>query len=247
MKWAGLNLMTSVCLQDTRQSENVLSRLEVYIPVEAEVKSIPLRSLPASVLRRMELRLPASDAGRKPANSPEGIWICPALIRRKGVRPASRTGSGVMENMSSVLGTEFRAASGTFRMSFVSSNRAATEVLKETVPGIRPSPPAPLPHSPAPLASQDAVVIYNGRIYLSIRKPGRNRVPLPDAPPTGPPETHRRPDAPPTGPPETHRRPDAPPTGPPETHRRPDAPPTGPPASHFSSKHQPKEREHIYI
>lgn len=168
-----------------KHSMDVLDRLEIYIPEEAEVKSIPLWSLTNSVLRRMGLPLCNSDGSRKLADSPEGIWICPAVVRAKGQKSASKTGNGVTENMSSLLGREIRAASGPFRMSFVSSNRTAYKVLKETMPGQKVSMPGQkgsahtsrtsmLPQGMAPQTYKGAVVIYHGRIYLSIKKPGRN-------------------------------------------------------------------------
>ncbi|XP_044068805.1 uncharacterized protein si:dkeyp-110g5.4 [Siniperca chuatsi] len=160
--------------QGNTQSMDVLDRLEIYIPVEAEVKSIPLWSLTNSVLRRMGLPLSDSEGSRKLADSPEGIWICPAVIRTKGQKPASQTGNG---GMSSLLRREIRAAPGPFRMSFVSSNRAAYKVLKDTMPGEKGSAHTPhsslLPHGSAPATYKNAVVIYHGRIYLSIRNPNR--------------------------------------------------------------------------
>ncbi|XP_070765879.1 uncharacterized protein [Enoplosus armatus] len=160
---------------------DILDRLEIYIPVEAEVKSIPLWSLSKSVLRRMDLPLSESEGSRRLADSPEGIWICPAVIRKKGQKPPSQTGNDVMENMSKLLGREAQAAPGPFRMSFVSSNRTAYKVLKDTMPGERvstdTSQTSSLPPGSATRTFKDAVVIiYRGRIYLSIRKPSQSQI-----------------------------------------------------------------------
>lgn len=158
---------------------DLLETLEIYIPVEAEVKSILLWSLPNSVLRRMGLPQPDADGSRKLAESPEGIWICPAVIRRKGQKQASHAGNSVIENMSALMGRECRATPGPFRMSFVSSNRAAHRVLKDTMPGAKVSSHKPnmsiLTPGSAPRTCQDAVVIYQGRIFLSIRNPKRSQ------------------------------------------------------------------------
>lgn len=161
-----------MCAQGNTPSMDLRDRLEICIPVEAEVKSIPLWSLPNSVLRRMGLPLPDANGSKKLTNSPKGIWICPAVIRKKGQIPGPQTGSGVMENTLSLLGRECRASSGPFQMSFVFSNRTAYRVLKDTT---LVSHTPPLPHGPAPRTYQTAVVIYAGRIYLSVRKPSQSQ------------------------------------------------------------------------
>ncbi|XP_051282357.1 uncharacterized protein si:dkeyp-110g5.4 [Dicentrarchus labrax] len=153
--------------------------LEIYIPVEAEVKSICLWSLPNSVLRRMGLPLSDAEGCRTLTESPEGIWICPAVLRKKGQKP-SHARNSVIENVSSLMAKEFRAAPGPFRMSFVASNHAAYKVLKDTMPGKKvaanTSPLSHLSPGSVPLTYQNAaVVIYHGRIYLSIRKPNHSR------------------------------------------------------------------------
>lgn len=161
------------------QRMDPLGRLEIYIPVEAEVRSIPLWSLPKSVLRRMGFPHADTDGSRKLSYSPEGIWICPAILRSKGQKAASTVGQNTLENIKSLMSKEFGAAPGPFRMSFVSSSHAAYNVLKDlnnaltgtTVlahPSHTPlSAPCSTPHN-----YRDGVVIYHGRIYLSIRKPG---------------------------------------------------------------------------
>ncbi|KAG7224282.1 hypothetical protein INR49_000525 [Caranx melampygus] len=161
-------MTTSVCTfnQANTQTMDLLGRLEIYIPAEAEVKNVPLRSLPYSVLRRMGLPLSDSKGPMKLTGSPEVVWICPVTLRRKGQK--------AVENMSSVLGSEFQAAPGPLRMSFVSSNHAAYKMLKE-MPGnkvsAQRSPSSSLHQGFAPQKHQDAVVIYHGNIYLSIKKP----------------------------------------------------------------------------
>lgn len=151
--------------------------LEIYIPVEAEVKNIPLWSLPNSVLRRMGLPLPASEGSKAPADPPEAIWICPTVIRRRSQNAASHTGNGVKENISSLLYREFRATQGPLRMSFVSPNCTAYTFLQDIMPGknVPPCHTSLVPHGSALKKHQDAVVIYHGRIYLIIRNPKRNR------------------------------------------------------------------------
>lgn len=159
-----------------------LERLEIYIPVEAEVRSIPLWSLPKSVLRRMGFPRADTDGSMKHSDSPEGIWICPAVLRTKGQKAASTVGQNTLENSMSLMSKEFGAAPGPFRMSFVSSSHAAYNVLKDLNNALTGSMVSALPsHTPlsppcsTPQNYRDSVVIYHGRIYLSIRKPGRSQ------------------------------------------------------------------------
>lgn len=143
------------------------------------MKSIHLWSLPNSVLRRMGLPVSDSRGSKKLKDSPTGIWICPAVIRRKGQKQVSHTENDVKANMVSLLGTKPQSESGSYRMSFVSSSRTAYKVLKETVPGktvaAHTSQASQLPQGSSLRTCQDAVVIYNGQIYLSIKKPNRSQ------------------------------------------------------------------------
>jgi len=159
------------------QSMDLLGKLEIYIPVEAEVKSIPLWSLPKSVLSRMGLPASVRKGSGKLADSLEGIWICPAVIRRKGQKLAPHAGDNAAENLSSLMGREFRANPGPVQMNFVSANHAVYKVLKDVMPGKKGAAPhaAPLPRGSAPRMYKDAIILYNGRIYLSIRNPNRRR------------------------------------------------------------------------
>lgn len=151
--------------------------LEIYIPVGAEVKTISLCSLPNSVLRRMGVVPPDSDGSNKLPDSPKVICICPTVIRRKGQKLKSHTRKGVKENMMSLLGREARPTSGSYRMSFVSSNHRAYEVLMETMPQNTTCshPSTPLPQGTSLQSCQDAIIIYNKQIYLSVRNPKRSK------------------------------------------------------------------------
>lgn len=179
-----------------KQSMDMLERLEIYIPVEAEVRSIPLWSLPNSVLRRMGIPRADTDGSRKLSDSPEGIWICPAVLRRKGQKAASSVGQKTCENILSLMSTEFQAAPGPFRMSFVSSSHAAYNVLKDlnnaltgTSVSAHPYQTHLSPPCSTPQNYRDGVIIYRGRIYLSIRKPRHSQRRSKLAPPSSIPST----------------------------------------------------------
>lgn len=168
-----------MCSQGNTQSMDLFRSLEIYIPAEAEVKSIPLWSLPNSVLRRMCLPLADTRGPRNLADSPEGIWICPAVLRRKGQKAASPAEKNATENMISLMSREIKAVPGPFRMSFVSANHAAYNVLKDISPGMKVSAQMSHAHLSTPCSTprnhKDAVVIHHGRIYLSIRKPSQSQ------------------------------------------------------------------------
>uniref|UniRef100_A0A1A7WCA3 Si:dkeyp-110g5.4 n=2 Tax=Iconisemion striatum TaxID=60296 RepID=A0A1A7WCA3_9TELE len=144
---------------------DVHKELDVYIPKAAEVKILPLQSLPKSVLRKMGLA--GGDASRMSADV---IWICPAVLRRKDQGPASAQPRDSAENPNSLLGVKFQAGSAPLQMSFVSSSRAAWEVLSNISSGAQFSKTQLLRQDSAPLVSQNAVVIHNGLVYLCIRR-----------------------------------------------------------------------------
>ncbi|XP_037313564.1 uncharacterized protein si:dkeyp-110g5.4 [Pungitius pungitius] len=163
------------------QSMDLLGKLEIYIPVEAEVKRIPLWSLPKSMIRGMGLPMSSSKGSGKLTDSPEGTWICPAVIRRKGQKLSSHAGNHTMENLSSLLAREFRANPGPLQMSFVSANHAVYKALndamheKKVLEHTRHFSPSP--RGNAPQLNKDAVILYNGQVYLSIRNPNQSRRP----------------------------------------------------------------------
>ncbi|KAA8591212.1 hypothetical protein FQN60_002155, partial [Etheostoma spectabile] len=117
------------------------------------------------------------DAGTL-ADSPEGICICPAIVRRKGQKLVSHTGNGGTAHTSLLHTSEFRSG----QMSFVCPNRTAYRVLKDTMPGkMVPGPTShtsQLPQGSAPDKYEDSVVIYRGHVYLSTRRK-KLRVTLP--------------------------------------------------------------------
>ncbi|XP_059190142.1 putative mediator of RNA polymerase II transcription subunit 15 [Centropristis striata] len=140
-----------------------VDRLEIFIPVEAEVKSVSVGTLPKSVVRQMGLHQSESEACRKTSAPPEAIWICPAVVRRKGH----------VENVSSLLGQKVPAVPGPLQMSFVSENLTAYKVLKDTMPGnkvsAQTSQSSLVPPGSAPRKYRDTVIIHNGLVYLTTR------------------------------------------------------------------------------
>ncbi|XP_034447374.1 uncharacterized protein LOC117765157 [Hippoglossus hippoglossus] len=155
------------------QSMDSLNRLEIFIPEEADAKTIRLCSLPAVLLKRMGLPLHDSKDSKKLA-----IWISPAVLRRKGQKLPSNTGKDALENVSSLLGRRFRPLMGPFKMPISSTNRAICNMLKDMNQGKTCKSPTPLcPRDSPPQTGFPAIVIYHGCIYLCISKnnPSKSR------------------------------------------------------------------------
>lgn len=154
---------------------DALASSEVYIPKEAEVKTIPLWSLPKYTLRRIGLAQPDGDGSKNLSASPKATWISPAVIRERGRPLFNHAGDKAKVSMTSLLKKELETVQHPIHMPFVSCNCTAYNVLKEFLPTRRisrqPTQTSLLPHGSPPGTQQDAVIIYGGRIYLSIRKP----------------------------------------------------------------------------
>lgn len=153
---------------------SLLEGLEIYIPMEAEVRSVPLLSLPRSVLRKMDPTVEAPE----PSDSAQCVWICPALFQKKGQKK-TRDQGGARQHMLTVLGdgggrmSASAKGSSHWKMSFVTANTLAYRVLKDTLPLGPHSLPSSSPQVPQGSLSnseRDAVIIYHGRIYLSVKR-----------------------------------------------------------------------------
>ncbi|XP_029995739.1 uncharacterized protein LOC115423132 [Sphaeramia orbicularis] len=154
---------------------DLFNDLEIFIPLEAEVKSVPLHSLPKSVLRRISISVSDHQGSRMLADSHHCIWICPAVIRHEGQKAVTQTLNSVKENMTSLLGA---SCLNPVYVPFVSANHTAYEVLKETMPGTKVSHTQQtclIPHGSPLRTHQVALVIYNRRIFLSIKKSGKKQ------------------------------------------------------------------------
>ncbi|CAN9500700.1 unnamed protein product [Ophioblennius macclurei] len=158
---------------------DVLNKLEIFVPVEAEVKNVPLNSLPRSVQRRINLRLPHPEGSSSSSDPLEGTWICPVYLRMRGPRAAPCLASSTTENLSSVMISQVHSLKTPLKMSIVSPNKAAYNVLRGTGPArLTPRPPRS-PQTIMASGCREAVVVYRGRIYLSIKRQTRRRTSKP--------------------------------------------------------------------
>ncbi|KAJ0036160.1 hypothetical protein NQD34_004837 [Periophthalmus magnuspinnatus] len=152
----------------------LLQGLEVYIPPEAEVKSVPLLALSSSVRRKMGLSAGLDSL----PDSPLCMWISPALFQRKGQKDLPQGKDGARQQVLSMLGNRQACPSltkgyGQCKMTFVTAHSTAYKVLKETLPMIpntRLCSAPTVPLGALPDTEQDAVIIHQGRVYLSVKK-----------------------------------------------------------------------------
>ncbi|XP_054629722.1 uncharacterized protein LOC129179904 isoform X2 [Dunckerocampus dactyliophorus] len=144
---------------------NVLDGLEVFIPEEAQVKSIAIWTLPSSLVRAIGLPTTDPNGTDVIADSPRGIWICPVVLRSKGHGSTQR-------NASSLLTAEFQLAQSPMKIAFVSSSVEAYNVLRDNASGrvaTRPPHTALLSPEVALDSCEDFIIIYNEQLYLAMR------------------------------------------------------------------------------
>ncbi|KAJ0064717.1 hypothetical protein NL108_012648 [Boleophthalmus pectinirostris] len=152
----------------------LLQGLEVYIPPEAEVKRVPLLSLSTSVRRKMGLSAGLDSL----PDSPLCVWISPALFQRKGQKDLPQSRGAVRQQVLSVLNNSQACPSlskgyGQCKMTFVTAHSTAYKVLKETLPMDSNTQLCSSPRVPQGVLSEtelDAVIIHQGRVYLSVKK-----------------------------------------------------------------------------
>ncbi|XP_059908977.1 polycystin-1-like protein 3 [Gadus macrocephalus] len=170
-------------------------RREIYIPQDAHVGSIPLWTIPDRILDRMGVPRPSNNpsSSSSPSPSPEGTWISPVLVRKM-------SHAAVSGDIDPTGGSPFWAMRKTLEdthgspveIPLVTSNRLALEVLRDFLPGARfsnltsgPRSCIRLPRVAAPPLHHEAVLVYEGNVFLSIRRPKRRRGGEPSsAPPT---------------------------------------------------------------
>lgn len=175
-------------LRDRQQP--AAGKFEIYVPREADVRSVPIRDLPPGVSKRMGLL----SSGERPDIDPAAVtWISPVMLREKAL-PLGSSHAPHGASTRAFLTAAAAKASGSspdrqsqFLLPVACSNLAAFKVLRDFLPaGDSSRPPDPdwetCQPACAPLGrglcfSQDAIIIHRGLIFLSIKKaePGRGR------------------------------------------------------------------------
>ncbi|KAJ8265885.1 hypothetical protein COCON_G00149840 [Conger conger] len=156
---------------------------EIYVPREADVRSVLAQDLPSGILKRMGLLSP----GRLDMDSATVTWISPVVPTRSpapgphGAPPPSRCGPAAREFLTSAAEScgSSPGAQGQFLLPVACSNLAAFRVLREFMPHRDSQPAEPKWESSQPACarrgqalcfSQDAIIIHQGHIFLSIKK-----------------------------------------------------------------------------
>ncbi|XP_007237021.3 uncharacterized protein si:dkeyp-110g5.4 [Astyanax mexicanus] len=137
---------------------------EVYIPKDACVRTVPLQCLPSSIARKIDKRHLLTKSKRSSRDpSQTTTWICPVELREKG-----------MSTCRTAQTCRFLTR-GQFRLPVVSSNPMASRILHRFLsPGGR-LPQADDPDAPAVCSRvssyrRNAMVLFRGQIFLTVRK-----------------------------------------------------------------------------
>ncbi|XP_050972714.1 uncharacterized protein si:dkeyp-110g5.4 [Labeo rohita] len=154
-----------------------MENIVVYIPKEACVKNMPLQSLSSSTARKISIAL----SHRSEKQMPQTVtWICPVELREKELAVGKDTRERVPLSQRPLVS---RITPGQFSLPVVSSSITAFKVLRTILkahkPKIRFSGLEKEAASQPIIRDSDrqnAIIVYNGQIFLSVRKSRCKRV-----------------------------------------------------------------------
>lgn len=155
-----------------------------YIPKEACVKNMPLQSLSSSTARKISVALfPHGSEKQMPQTV---TWICPVELREKEVAVGKDSREPVPLSQRPLVS---KITPGQFSLPVVSSSITAFKVLRTILKAHKPKIQfSGLENDAASLPSiresvrQNAIIVYNGQIFLSVRKSHCRRVRLQNSP-----------------------------------------------------------------
>ncbi|KAL1270192.1 hypothetical protein QQF64_032481 [Cirrhinus molitorella] len=160
-----------------------MENIVVYIPKDACVKNMPLQSLSSSTARKINVALPHSSEKQMPQTV---TWICPVELREKEVAVGKDSKEPVPLSQRPLVS---RITPGQFSLPVVSSSITAFKVLRTILkahkPKIRFSGLEKEAASQPGLRDSDrqnAIIVYNGQIFLSVRKSRCRRVRFQNSP-----------------------------------------------------------------
>ncbi|KPP69750.1 hypothetical protein Z043_111476 [Scleropages formosus] len=168
---------------DVKRKE-ALDAFELYVPEEAEVRTVPVKMLPLSVLKRMG-RLAA--LGKKNGltegdGSLTATWISPVVVRERSAPHGCGDNSAAKDRLSKLA---MVSATQLFHywLPITCSNLVAFKVLKQFLPSghdqqndpekemMQKASQVPPLHQGGPLTfTQDSIIILSGQSFLFIKK-----------------------------------------------------------------------------
>ncbi len=161
-----------------------MENIVVYIPKEACVKNMPLQSLSSSTARKISVALfPHGSEKQMPQTV---TWICPVELREKEVAVGKDSREPVPLSQRPLVS---KITQGQFSLPVVSSSITAFKILRTHLKAHKPKIQFSwLENGAASLPSiresvrQNAIIVCNGQIFLSVRKSHCRRVRLQNSP-----------------------------------------------------------------
>ncbi|XP_016431139.1 uncharacterized protein LOC107758016 isoform X2 [Sinocyclocheilus rhinocerous] len=145
----------------------------VYIPKEACVKNMPLQSLSSSTARKISVALFPHGAEKQ---MPQTVtWICPVELREKEVAVGKDSRELVPLSQRQLVS---KVTPGQFSLPVVSSSITAFKALRTILKAHKPeiqfsgleNEAASLPSIRDSHVRRNAMILYNGQIFLSVRR-----------------------------------------------------------------------------
>ncbi|XP_016151219.1 uncharacterized protein [Sinocyclocheilus grahami] len=145
----------------------------VYIPKEACVKNMPLQSLSSSTARKISVAL--SPHGSEKQMPQTVTWICPVELREKEVAVGKDSRELVPLSQRQLIS---KITPGQFLLPVVSSSITAFKALRTILKAHKPkiqfsgleNEAASLPSIRDSDVRRNAMILYNGQIFLSVRR-----------------------------------------------------------------------------
>ncbi|XP_043103779.1 uncharacterized protein si:dkeyp-110g5.4 [Puntigrus tetrazona] len=165
-----------------------MENIVVYIPKEACVKNMPLQSLSRSTARKISVALFPHGSEKQMLQTV--TWIGPVELREKEVAVGKGRREPIPLSQRPLLS---KITPGQFSLPVVSSSVTAFKVLRTVLKAQKPKIQfSGLENDAASLPSirdsvpKNAIIVYHGQIFLSVRKSHCRRVRLQNSPSVSP-------------------------------------------------------------
>lgn len=163
-----------------------MENIVVYIPKGTCVKNIPVQSLSSSTARKIRVALSQHESEKQ---MPQTVtWICPVELREKEVAVGKDSRETLPQGQRPLV---TKITPGQFLLPVVSSSITAFKVLRTILKTHKPKiqfsgleTEAALFPSIRDSVQRNAIIVFNGQIFLSVRKSRYRRVRLQNSPST---------------------------------------------------------------